>query len=107
MMTGDCIKIFSESEVAAYMHLVQSCGFRASHKNGYVYVGEKYFKEMTDKEAVAKTIHAARVEKKLGLEELADMLGVVKSTVYHWECGFRLPDKYNREKLQQVLGVEV
>lgn len=106
MNTGDYIKMFPDSDVDAYIRLVESYGFRSSYKNGYIAVGKAY-KDPADKKTFAERIIRERKKLKLDQDEFAEYLGVSKTTIYNWELGNRLPGEYNRQQLKKIIGFEV
>lgn len=106
MNTGDRIKMFPDSDVDAYMRLVESYGFRSSYKNGYVTVGKAY-NDPVDKKTFAERIIRERKKLKLDQNEFAEYLGVSKTTICNWELGNRLPDEYNRQQLKKIIRFEV
>ena len=104
MNTGDKIKV-SEKEKYSYMRLVSSFGFRPSYVNGYVIVGELYYKK-EDKAAIGKSISKARRGLKMKRAEFANMLGVTSATVCNWERGYTAPDSTNRKRLKEMIDWE-
>lgn len=55
----------------------------------------------------AKRITAARKEKKLTQEQVAQAVGVSRQTVSHWENGKTEPDYQTLVRLSQELGMEI
>ena len=106
MNTGDRIKMFSDSDVDAYMRLVACNGFRPKFEDGYVIVGELYYGG-EDKHLIGKSIYKARRELKMDKEEFAGMIGVTSTTVCNWERGYTIPDATNRQRLKELIGWEV
>lgn len=60
---------------------------------------------MEKKSVVAAAITAARIEKGLTQQRLADMLGVNRSTLALWESGRIVPSAANVRKLASVLDL--
>lgn len=56
--------------------------------------------------SLGEQIRAAREEKGISQEELAERLGVSRQAVSKWENGTAVPQGANRDRLAEVLGVE-
>ncbi len=54
-----------------------------------------------------KTIADLRKEKNITQAQLAELLGVTKSTVGNWETGIRIPGMLKAIKLASVFGVGI
>ena len=55
---------------------------------------------------LSETIRELRVQKGLSQQELADALGVSRSTLAHWENG-RRPEEEHLEDIADFFGCEV
>jgi len=55
----------------------------------------------------AVRLRTLREKKGLAVQEVADAVGVAKSTVYHWETGHVAPPVDTYPKLAETFGVKV
>ncbi len=56
---------------------------------------------------IGKRIEAIRTQRGMKRQELADLMGVTRQTVYRWEQGDRMPDILTFIKLTRILGVHI
>ena len=52
-------------------------------------------------------LETIRKSKKISQEELAELIGVSRQTIYKWEAGICLPNLNKIEKLLEVLNVSI
>lgn len=55
----------------------------------------------------SSNLEAIRKSKKISQEELAELIGVSRQTIYKWEAGICLPNLNKIEKLLEVLNVSI
>ena len=77
------------------------------HKQILLMIDDCFIRNPVDTKRVARSIRSARKESGMNREELAKEIGCKESTVWDWECGYRIPTKKNREKLKEVRGWEM
>ena len=58
-------------------------------------------------DVVGKRIEFCREQRNISRQELADLMGVTRQTVYRWEQGERLPDILAFLKITRILGVGI
>ena len=58
-------------------------------------------------DAIGKKIEMYRELRGISRQELADLMGVTRQTVFRWEHGERLPDVLTFLSLSRILGVEI
>ncbi len=58
-------------------------------------------------EQVGKRIKDARIRQGLAAQELADRVGVARSTIYGWESGGSLPETKFFKALRDVLHISI
>ena len=56
---------------------------------------------------LGKKIELYREQRGMSRQELADLIGVTRQTVFRWEHGDRLPDILTFMQLSRLLGVEI
>ena len=107
LQKGDRIKIFPETNVAAYVSMIHDYGFNCQVvKRKYIEIGEP-FKINKEKLRTGRIIYKAMFDKNINVEELSNTIGVSENTIDNWLFGRNTPDKYNRQKLKEILGVEI
>jgi transcriptional regulator with XRE-family HTH domain len=52
-------------------------------------------------------LETIRKSKKISQEELAELIGVSRQTIYKWEAGICLPNLNKIEKLLEILNVPI
>lgn len=55
----------------------------------------------------SSNLETIRKSKKISQEELAELIGVSRQTIYKWEAGICLPNLNKIEKLLEVLNVSI
>ena len=58
-------------------------------------------------DVLGKKIELYREQRGMSRQELADLIGVTRQTVFRWEHGDRLPDILTFMQLSRLLGVEI
>ena len=58
-------------------------------------------------DVLGKKIELYREQRGISRQELADLIGVTRQTVFRWEHGDRLPDVLTFMQLSRLLGVEI
>ena len=58
-------------------------------------------------DVLGKKIELYREQRGISRQELADLMGVTRQTVFRWEHGDRLPDILTFMQLSRLLGVEI
>lgn len=106
MTTGDKIFIFPETNKNAYVGMIHAAGFHCSVHHDFIEVGSPLHGHM-ERQEIAKAIKKARKAKGMKREELAKKLGANIMTVFNWETGATIPNKTNREKLNNIFEMEV
>lgn len=101
---GMRIKTFNDTDVLAYVNLINDNGFRANVRSGYIEVGAR-LKTFYDKKELARLIRNRRVLKRLSKDMLADRLGVTRGTINCWEAGKITPNNYNMNHIMEVLNI--
>ena len=105
MQTGDKIKTFKDTDVQAYVNLIHQEGFRCKIYRDYLLVTEPMRKPV-DRMATARTITQIRRKHKMNRDDMSQLLGVKRDTIWKWETGLCLPDRYNQERLKELMGWE-
>ena len=103
MFVGMKIKIFPETNVRAYTDLVQSEGFTYRVHDDCIEVG-KPKSAMEAKEDFARRLRKARRKHNYSREDLANLIGVKKNTIYNWEIAYTKPNDKHFQKLIDYLG---
>lgn len=105
MKEGERIKLFENTDVNAYIGLVNDMGFHAKLIGNYLYIGKpiKYNRGTVDLVKLGNRIRRARKEKGIDRTALAKLMNVDTQTVYNWERGCQCPKEY--EKLERILDL--
>lgn len=56
---------------------------------------------------IGKRLKSLREQRKISVQEVADLMGVSRQTVYRWENGDRFPDVFVFIRLARVLGSDI
>lgn len=66
-----------------------------------------YTMEYSGNDIIGKSIESFRIHRGLSRNEVADLMGVTRQTVFRWEHGERLPDILTFTRLMRILGMEM
>lgn len=66
-----------------------------------------YTMEYSGNDIIGKSIESFRNQRGLSRNEVADLMGVTRQTVFRWEHGERLPDILTFIRLMRILGMEM
>ena len=58
-------------------------------------------------DVIGRRISALRKQRGLSRQEIADLMGVSRQTIFRWEHGERIPDVLTFIRLTRLLGVEI
>lgn len=101
MKPGDKIKIFPDTCVPAYVEFIHAEGFRCKIYRDHLLVGEPFHKPI-DRRKTGRTITQIRRKNNMSRDDMALAIGVRHETIWNWEIGRSLPDKFNQEKLKAI-----
>ena len=101
MFEGMEIKVFPDTNINAYINMINDEGFDAFYQNGKIIVGKQLKNDFA--------INLARARRKSGStkKELADKLQLSYSSINDYEKGDRIPGKYAMEKINRFMKGEI
>jgi DNA-binding XRE family transcriptional regulator len=102
MNTGERIRMFPDTDIGAYIRLINQKGYEAKVGVDCLIVGEP-LKPPTDRVKIGQSISKARKKFAYTVEELAEEVGVPKQTVIDWEKGNKVPNKEHTETLRILI----
>lgn len=92
---GDKIKVFSNTDVGAYIDYLESIGFRSKLDGSYIVItgfNSKHKRKDFEKlKEVGKRIRDIRKRMYFSVNEIAEEIGTTPITVDAWECGRTIP----------------
>ena len=101
---GMKIKIFPDTEVEGYVHMIRDYGFNTHIKKDYIIVG-KPLADKYDADLLGDLFYEKRRAKKMSKAALSEKIGVHKVTIADWEMGRRKPNKYNLNQMKIALDI--
>lgn len=66
-----------------------------------------YAQHYSGGDVLGKRLEMFREQRGLSRQDLADLMGVTRQTVFRWEHGERIPDVLTFVRLTRILGVEI
>ena len=105
LYTGMIIKTFPETDVKAYVRMIQENGYRAIVNEDSIRVGMPYHDMKIDGREFARLVRRKRREKGLTREQLCKIMKVCEQTEFDWEVGRRLPRPETMTRLMNELDI--
>lgn len=106
MEVGEKIKIFPDTDVAAYRRLIRELGFTSAAHKDYIEVKAIKKTNKYDAKKLGALIKRKRKVKNLTRKQLAEAIPVHYYTLGYWEAGTRRPYDYNLEILIDKLNIK-
>ena len=103
MYPGMRIAIFPDTDVRAYIQMINGLGYHSKKYRHYIEVGEP-MKATYDRLKLARTLRRAR-KAKMKREDIARIMGVCEESVYNWEIGRTIPRKSNLRDYCRIVGL--
>lgn len=101
---GERIKLFPDTDTKSYERWIRSEGYECEIKGEYIIVLTRVNRKYSSV-LLGELIRKKRKIKGISREGLANMLLVNKETVFGWEIGRTLPNKYNMNNLIDCLDL--
>ena len=102
---GEIIKIFPETDVAAYKNWIMRQGFDVIVRKDYIRVGRRTTYYKYDAKKLGELIFKKRRAKGLEIKDLAKKVGVKEDAAFSWEIGLTQPKPANLDKVEELLEI--
>ena len=99
MFEGMEIKVFPDTNIQAYIKMINDEGYDAFYQNNKIYVGKQI------KSDFAIDLSKARKKKNMSIQQMADKLQISYTTLLSYEKDKRTPGKYIMGKIKEFMEV--
>lgn len=104
MREGEKIKVFSDTDVEAYLRYFNHKGYKCQVEDGYIVVGGRKIWRY-DSKKIGEVIYNKRNNLNMSRGEFAEIMEVTPYTVFTWEAGRFSPRDYYMKKIQEILDI--
>lgn len=106
LFEGEVIKIFPETDVAAYKTWITNQGYNVIVREDYIRVGRRVRFNKYNSEKLGKLIFQHRMDMDLTHDDLSNLIKVKPDTVFEWEIGAKQPKAKNLSLLVEILDIK-
>lgn len=107
---GDKIKVFSNTDIDAYIYYFDSIGFNSKLEDGYIEITGyncqryKHKKDYANLQEIGNRIKDIRKKMFFSVDEIAEEIGTKPTTIYSWESGRTKPRGEAFQKFLEFSG---
>lgn len=101
---GERIKVFSDTNVDAYLRYFRQRGFSCRLEDNEIVIGKKVVWHY-DSEKLGNLIYSKRRAKEMTRGQFAEIMEVTPNSVFTWEIGRFVPREYYLTKIQEILDI--